>query len=67
MLTQLIAKIKNSNWITIFFLTAFHVGSVVALFFFTWTGFWLALALWWVAGGLGIGMGYHRLLTHRGY
>jgi len=23
--------------------------------------------LWWVAGGVGIGMGYHRLLTHRGY
>ena len=23
--------------------------------------------LWWVAGSLGIGMGYHRLLTHRGY
>jgi fatty-acid desaturase len=23
--------------------------------------------LWWVAGGFGIGMGYHRLLTHRGY
>jgi len=23
--------------------------------------------LWWVSGGMGIGMGYHRLLTHRGY
>jgi len=23
--------------------------------------------MWWVAGSLGIGMGYHRLLTHRGY
>jgi stearoyl-CoA desaturase (delta-9 desaturase) len=23
--------------------------------------------LWWVSGSLGIGMGYHRLLTHRGY
>jgi fatty-acid desaturase len=25
------------------------------------------IVLWWVAGGLGIGVGYHRLLTHRGY
>jgi fatty-acid desaturase len=25
------------------------------------------MLLWWVAGGFGIGMGYHRLLTHRGY
>ncbi len=32
-----------------------------------WTGLLLAVALWWIAGGLGIGMGYHRLLTHRGY
>jgi len=23
--------------------------------------------LWWMSGSLGIGMGYHRLLTHRGY
>jgi len=23
--------------------------------------------LWWVSGSLGIGMSYHRLLTHRGY
>ena len=26
-----------------------------------------AVALWFVSGSLGIGMGYHRLLTHRGF
>jgi stearoyl-CoA desaturase (delta-9 desaturase) len=26
-----------------------------------------AVVLWYMAGSLGIGMGYHRLLTHRGY
>jgi len=26
-----------------------------------------AVLLYWIAGSLGIGMGYHRLLTHRGY
>lgn len=55
------------NWTTTFFLGAFHVGAIVALFFFTWKAFALALVLWWVAGSLGIGIGYHRLLTHRGY
>jgi fatty-acid desaturase len=55
------------NWITTFFMGAFHVGAVVALFMFAWKPFLLAFFLWWVAGGLGIGMGYHRLLTHRGY
>jgi fatty-acid desaturase len=53
--------------ITTFFMVVFHVGALAALFVFTWKAFFVAMALWWVAGGVGIGMGYHRLLTHRGY
>jgi len=45
----------------------FHVGAIAALFFFTWPAFFAAIFLWWVSGSLGIGMSYHRLLTHRGY
>jgi stearoyl-CoA desaturase (delta-9 desaturase) len=55
------------NWGTAIVMMAFHVLAVVALFFFTWKAFFTAVLLWWVAGGLGIGMCYHRLLTHRGY
>jgi stearoyl-CoA desaturase (delta-9 desaturase) len=55
------------NWITVIVMAIFHIGAVVALFYFSWKGLFLALALWWVAGSWGIGMGYHRLLTHRGY
>ncbi|MGB6682357.1 MAG: fatty acid desaturase [Candidatus Acidiferrum sp.] len=55
------------NWTTTLFMLAFHVGAIAALFFFTWKGLALAVFLWWVAGSLGIGMGYHRLLTHRGF
>src|SRR6266404_6021551 len=55
------------NWITATFMAAFHVGAVAALFFFTWKAFFVAIFLWWVSGSLGIGMSYHRLLTHRGY
>ncbi|MBV8478369.1 MAG: fatty acid desaturase, partial [Acidobacteria bacterium] len=33
----------------------------------TWKAFWVSMFLWWVSGSLGIGMSYHRLLTHRGY
>jgi len=54
-------------WVTTFFMAAFHIGAFIALFFFSWKAFLLAMILWWVAGSLGIGMGYHRLLTHRGY
>lgn len=54
-------------WLTTLFMVAFHLGAVAALFFFSWKALLLTIALWWVAGSLGIGMGYHRLLTHRGY
>src|SRR5438874_12573952 len=54
-------------WITVIFMALFHVGAVVAMFFFAWKPFLLAMFLWWVTGSLGIGMCYHRLLTHRGY
>src|SRR5579872_2122759 len=55
------------NWVTTFFMAAFHIGAIAALFFFTWKALLVAAVLWWVSGSLGIGMGYHRLLTHRGY
>jgi fatty-acid desaturase len=55
------------NWTITITLTLFHIGAVAALFLFTWKALAVALALWWISGSLGIGMGYHRLLTHRGY
>ena len=58
---------KNINWITTGFMIAFHVGAIAALFMFSWKALFVGLFLYWVAGSLGIGMGYHRLLTHRGY
>ncbi len=55
------------NWVTASFMAIFHIGAIVALFFFTWKAFFVAVVLWWMATSLGIGMCYHRLLTHRGY
>ena len=55
------------NWGTAIAMVVFHVGAIAALFFFTWPAFFVAIFLWWVSGSLGIGMSYHRLLTHRGY
>ena len=61
------AQKDQVNWVTAMFMALFHVGAIAALFFFTWKALFVALFVWWVAGSLGIGMGYHRLLTHRGY
>ena len=55
------------NWVTAIFMGLFHVGAIAALFFFSWKALLVSMFLWWVSGSLGIGMGYHRLLTHRGY
>jgi fatty-acid desaturase len=55
------------SWVTTSFMVAFHIGAVAALFFFSWKALALAAILWYISGSFGIGMGYHRLLTHRGY
>ncbi len=55
------------NWLTTIVMVIFHVGAMAALFFFSWKLVLLAAVLWWISGSLGIGMGYHRLLTHRGF
>jgi len=55
------------NWPTVIVMTIFHVFAVVALFHFSWKPVLVAGFLWWISGSLGIGLGYHRLLTHRGY
>ena len=58
---------KGTNWITVIAMSAFHVGAVAAFFFIDLGAILAALALYVVAGMLGIGMAYHRLLTHRSY
>ena len=48
-------------------LLVFHVMSLFAVFTFSWRNLIVALVLHWMAVGLGISMGYHRLHTHRGF
>jgi stearoyl-CoA desaturase (delta-9 desaturase) len=55
------------NWNTLIFVTLFHILAVAALFTFSWANLAAGVILWWLAGSLGIGIGYHRLLTHRGF
>jgi fatty-acid desaturase len=58
---------KNLNWSTFAVMALFHVGAVAALFMFSWRVFFITAFLYWVAIGLGISLGYHRLHTHRSY
>ena len=60
-------QVQSINWTTASFMIIFHIGAVAALFMFSWKALVISLLLWWVSGSLGIGIGFHRLLTHRGY
>jgi stearoyl-CoA desaturase (delta-9 desaturase) len=58
---------KGLNRVTATAMAAFHVGAIAAFFYLDARAIVTALVLYVVAGMLGIGMCYHRLLTHRGY
>jgi stearoyl-CoA desaturase (delta-9 desaturase) len=55
------------NSVTCAVLIWFHIHAGVAVFSISWIHVVVALTFYWIAGGLGICMGYHRLLTHRSF
>ena len=61
------ANRQGLNVFTSIILVFLHIGAIAAFFFFTWQRLAVAVALYYVATGLGISMGYHRLHTHRSY
>ena len=58
---------KKIHWDTITYVSLIHIFAIVGLFYFSWTNLAVLLVGNWIAGSLGIGVGYHRLLTHRGF
>src|SRR3569623_1723202 len=58
---------EGLNWVTLTTITIFHVGALAAFFFFSWQRLAVMAILYVLAINVGIGMCYHRLLTHRGY
>jgi fatty-acid desaturase len=58
---------EGMNWFTTLVLVVLHIGAIGAFFCFSWQRLAVALVLYYIATGLGISMGYHRLHTHRSY
>ncbi len=58
---------EGINWLTMAVVIAFHLGALAALFLFSWQRLAAMAVLYVLAINVGIGMCYHRLLTHRGY
>jgi fatty-acid desaturase len=58
---------EGINWFTLTIIIVFHAGALAAFFFFSWQRLAVMAVLHVLAINVGIGMCYHRLLTHRGY
>ncbi len=54
------------NWSFVVWIGFIHAGAFLAPFTFTWSALTVCLGLYLLTG-LGVTMGYHRLLTHRSF
>jgi len=54
-------------WSFALIIGAFHLGALAALFEFRWSALAVFAITWVLTENVGIGVAYHRLLTHRGY
>ena len=55
------------HWGNTLMLTGVHVVALAAPWYFSWSGLAWCVVLFWVTSGLGITLGWHRLLTHRSF
>ena len=60
-------SLSSIHWLTAMAMALLHGGAIVALYHFTWQNLAAAMLFHCIAVGLGVCIGYHRLLTHRGF
>ena len=61
------SKRTGINWKNVTIIASFHLLAIPALFTFTWQNVVALIVGNWIVGSLGVGLGWHRLLTHRGF
>ncbi|MCU0526305.1 MAG: fatty acid desaturase [Elainella sp. Prado103] len=57
------------DWAVIVFMITIHIAALFAFLpgIFSWKAVGLAIFLHWLTGGLGITLGWHRLVSHRSF
>ncbi len=55
------------NWKNVAIVTTFHLAAIPVFFSLSWENFAVLLIGNWIVGSLGVGLGWHRLLTHRSF
>ncbi|NEO84983.1 MAG: acyl-CoA desaturase [Spirulina sp. SIO3F2] len=60
---------RSWNWLNTGYLALIHVGACLVLIpsNFSWSAIGIAVLLHWITGGLGITLGWHRLVSHRSF
>jgi sn-1 stearoyl-lipid 9-desaturase len=68
-MTVATSKKLKYDYPVILFMVFVHAGALFALLpaNFSWAAVGIAIFLHWVTGGLGITLGFHRLVTHRSF
>lgn len=60
-------KGQKIHWPAAVFIIGSHIIALAGFFTFSWQALALCIVLHWITGGLGITLGFHRLLTHRSF
>lgn len=58
---------QTINWKNAAIITFFHMLAIPVFFTFSWQNLAALLIGNWIVGSLGVGLGWHRLLTHRSF
>lgn len=58
---------RTINWKNVIIVTAFHLATIPVFVTFSWSNLAVLLIGNWIVGSLGVGLGWHRLLTHRSF
>lgn len=58
---------RTINWKNVVMVTFFHLLAIPIFFTFSWPNLAALLIGNWIVGSLGVGLGWHRLLTHRSF
>jgi fatty-acid desaturase len=57
------------DWMVVIYMAFIHLMALLALLpaNFSWGTIGVAFALYWITGGIGITLGFHRLVSHRSF
>lgn len=59
--------LSRLDWSVVLGIGGMHIAALAAPFYFSWSGLLVAFVIYWMVGGFGITLCYHRLLTHRSF